>query len=234
MNKVGIMSMQRIKNYGSFLQAYALKKILEEFGYTVEFIDYHIEKPIIMENTQINGKLNKLIVALKGDSPLIQKIQYIFHKKNFAKKYHKMLEITKEPNYNPELDTLIIGSDEVFNCIQKNNNVGYSLELFGKNNNAKKVITYAASFGNTTINKLKKYKKDKEISQLLKKINTISIRDKNSGQIVEKLTSKKIIYNLDPVLIYDYNNLEHFNPSDIFSEGLNINIKRGSMPRIEI
>ena len=31
---------------------------------------------------------------------------------------------------------LVIGSDEVFNCIQKNSNVGYSPELFGKNNHA--------------------------------------------------------------------------------------------------
>ena len=32
MKKAGILSMQRIYNYGSFLQAYALKKMLEEAG----------------------------------------------------------------------------------------------------------------------------------------------------------------------------------------------------------
>ena len=32
MRKVGIMSMQRIANYGSFLQAYALKQLIEEVG----------------------------------------------------------------------------------------------------------------------------------------------------------------------------------------------------------
>ena len=30
MKKAGILSMQRIYNYGSFLQAYALKKMMEE------------------------------------------------------------------------------------------------------------------------------------------------------------------------------------------------------------
>ena len=30
MRKVGIMSMQRIANYGTFLQAYALKQLIEE------------------------------------------------------------------------------------------------------------------------------------------------------------------------------------------------------------
>lgn len=208
MSKVGILSMQRIKNYGSFLQAYALKNIIESLGNEVEFVDYHIEKPIILEeeSSGLKRKLKKGIEVLKYDAKLSHKLGYINHKRNFGKKYFPLLELTEEPNYNPNLDILVIGSDEVFNCIQKNANVGYSLELFGKNNNAKKVITYAASFGNTTLDKLKKYKKDKEISELLSKIETISVRDNNSGGIVEKLTNKKVVYNLDPVLIYDYMN----------------------------
>ena len=212
MTKVGIMSMQRIKNYGSFLQAYGLKKILESLGCDVEFVDYHVEESVIKEDNENGGKISKAITALKGDAPLVQKIQYIFHKKNFGKKYFELLGLTNEPNYNPQLDILAIGSDEVFNCIQKNKNVGYSLELFGKNNNAKKVITYAASFGNTTIEKLKKYKKDKEISSLLSNIDAISVRDNNSGKAVKELTDKEIIYNLDPVLIFDYANQKDLIP----------------------
>ena len=41
------MSMQRIFNYGSWMQAYALKNILEELGASVQFVDYHIGKPEI-------------------------------------------------------------------------------------------------------------------------------------------------------------------------------------------
>lgn len=81
-----------------------------------------------------------------------------------------LLGITDEMNYNPTLDCLVIGSDEVFNCIQKNSNVGYSPELFGKDNRAKKLLTYAASFGNTTLEKLKKYKKADEVGFFLKEI----------------------------------------------------------------
>ena len=100
----------------------------------------------------------------------------------------------------------MIGSDEVFNCIQKNSNVGYSTELFGKDNHADRLITYAASFGNTTLEKLEKYRKANEVGNLLKKFNAISVRDANSGSIVEQLTGKKPVYNLDPVLTYDYMN----------------------------
>ena len=205
MKKVGILSMQRIKNYGSFLQAYALKTMIEELGNKVEFVDYHVEEPIIKDNKKNNNTLSKGLNTLKGEESLKHKIQYIFHKRNFNK-YFDLLGLTKEPNYNPKLDTLVIGSDEVFNCIQSNNNVGYSLELFGKNNNAKKVITYAASFGNTTLDKLNKYGKTNEIKDLLNNINVISVRDKNTNIIVKKLTNKEPLYHLDPVLAYDYIN----------------------------
>ena len=103
-----------------------------------------------------------------------------------------LLGIADEMNYNPTVDCLVIGSDEVFNCIQKNSNVGYSPELFGKNNHAKKLITYAASFGNTTLVKLEKYKKTDEVGALLNKFDAISVRDANSGAIVEQLTGKEI------------------------------------------
>ena len=63
MRKVGIMSMQRIANYGSFLQAYALKQLIEELGCKVEFVDYHVGVPVITENADSNEK--RLLVSPK-------------------------------------------------------------------------------------------------------------------------------------------------------------------------
>ena len=45
--KIGIMSMQRIINYGSFLQAYSLKNTIEKMGHEVEFVDYTPGKVLI-------------------------------------------------------------------------------------------------------------------------------------------------------------------------------------------
>ena len=36
---IGLLSMQRVKNYGSFWQAYCLKKLIEKQQNVVEFID---------------------------------------------------------------------------------------------------------------------------------------------------------------------------------------------------
>lgn len=210
MKKVGIMSMQRIANYGSFLQAYALKQLMEEVGCNVEFVDYHVGAPVITENAdsknKVVRKIEKGLETFQYRAPLAHKLSFIRYKQSFAQKYMPLLGITDEMNYNPTVDCLVIGSDEVFNCIQKNSNVGYSPELFGKNNHAKKLITYAASFGNTTLIKLEKYKKANEVGALLKKFDAISVRDTNSGTIVEQLTGKEPVYNLDPVLTYDYKN----------------------------
>ena len=210
MRKVGIMSMQRIANYGSFLQAYALKQLIEEVGCNVEFVDYHVGAPVITENAdsknKVVRKIEKGLETFQYRAPLAHKLSFIRYKQSFAQKYMPLLGITDEMNYNPTVDCLVIGSDEVFNCIQKNSNVGYSPELFGKNNHAKKLITYAASFGNTTLIKLEKYKKANEVGALLKKFYAISVRDANSGTIVEQLTGKEPVYNLDPVLTYDYMN----------------------------
>lgn len=210
MIKVGIMSMQRIANYGSFLQAYALKKMIEEYGCEVQFVDYHVEEPAVTEDVdsknRIVRKFKKGMETFRYQALLSHKLAFIRYKESFSKKYLPILGITKELNYNPALDCLVIGSDEVFNCIQKNSNVGYSPELFGKDNRANKLITYAASFGNTTLEKLKKYKKADEVGLLLERFDALSVRDENSRKIVESLTGRVPVYHFDPVLIYDYMN----------------------------
>lgn len=215
MKKVGIMSMQRVYNYGSFLQAYGLKSLIEELGCEVQFVDYKVGECLLEEKNDDKGikkilnkskVTSKLIEYIGFDAPLKEKIKFVLYKRNYGKKNFPLLGITEKCSYNPKLDVLVIGSDEVFNCVQSNKNVGFSPELFGANNNAKKVISYAGSFGNTTIDKLKKYKVDKKVANLLSKFNSISVRDNNSGEIIEELTGINPNYNLDPVLAYDYMN----------------------------
>ena len=69
--KIGIMSMQRITNYGSFLQAYALKNTIKSLGHKVVFVDYKIGEPVKKDETLIknihvgNTKLVLRLVAKK-------------------------------------------------------------------------------------------------------------------------------------------------------------------------
>ena len=208
MRKVGIMSMQRIANYGSFLQAYGLKQMLNKLDCEVQFVDYHPGNTLIPADggTGFRRKIAKVLETLQYNAPLKEKIRFIQYKKNYASNYHPYLGITDEKNYSPELDVLVIGSDEVFNCVQNNTNVGFSPELFGKGNHAKKVVTYAASFGNTTNEKLIYYKVAGQVGEWLKKFDAISVRDSNSGKVVKAVTGIEPEYHLDPVLVYDFIN----------------------------
>lgn len=207
--KIGILSMQRIYNYGSWLQAYGLKKMLEEFeDIDISFVDYRIEKPFgISKGNYIKQNIKiHLIDALTRCKWIAKAIsdRDFYHVYCFRNEYQKLLGINYKKNYSPNLDILLIGSDEVFNCLQDNVRVGYSKELFGENNNAKKVCSYAASFGNTTNQKIENARKGEEISSWLKKFHTISVRDQNSYEVVKKLTGIKPEVHMDPVLMYDF------------------------------
>lgn len=211
--KIGILSMQRIKNYGSFLQAYGLKKIIESIGNEVEFVDYRIEK-CINKSEKIQSNHNELITKIKHILQTVVSKEKLKARKMYKQshKFDKMIEqveynelkLTKQYNYSPKVDVLVIGSDEVFNCTQNNENVGYSKELFGYNNNANKLLSYAASFGSTNMEKIDKYELGSELSTLLSEFSAISVRDENSAQIIRNLVKVEPTYSLDPVLIYDF------------------------------
>lgn len=213
--RVGIISMQRVVNCGSFLQAYGLKRIIESLGYEVVFIDYRVEKPICKnkedeyiykKNLFKNRVLNALSECSFLFSMLPEEIRYSVKDRNsYKKQYFKQLGITRKKTYNTAVDTVVIGSDEVFNCLQLNPEVGFSPELFGKDNNSKRIITYAASFGNTTFKEIEKSGKKRELQSYFERMDAISVRDANSSDIIEKLIKIKPVHNLDPVLIYRFN-----------------------------
>lgn len=209
---VGIISMHRIENFGSFLQAYCLMKILKKFSNNVEFIDYKIKKPIFSSSKskykyrkmKIRNFINEIFISYKFLRRFIPKsrgngIRYSLRYRKNLKHY---LNIDKH-NFNSNKDLIIIGSDEVFNCLQEGISVGYSPNLFGHGLKSKNISSYAGSFGNTTYDRLKKANKLNEIKEYFKNFRYISVRDSNSKEILEKLGFYNVSIHLDPVLIYD-------------------------------
>ena len=204
MKKIGIMSMQRVRNYGSFMQAYGLKQIIEKIDENkkVEFIDF---KPGETINSEIKmDEINDSTFKQKVNKKIVNGMFAIKHKFLWLPKYLKI----GKPNNNKEISTLVIGSDEVFNCTQAGKNIGFSKDLFGQSYYDTNVISYAASFGYTTIDRLEKYKIKNEVKKMLdNNFNSISVRDENSKKIVEELIKKTPEINLDPVLVSDVNKL---------------------------
>lgn len=211
--KICILSMQRVDNMGSLLQAYALKNIVGNItNDTVEFLDIkRIEEDynLLGEYTPDFGKE----LERAGFVGRLKKIdKYLLNRLHSRKKEKEQKEIFEEfrikklgiQNKSMSYDVCVIGSDEVFNCLNAGF-WGFTSQLFGNVEEAKKVITYAASCGSTCIEDVPIQVKSK-ITESLGKVRDISVRDHNSFSFVASLVDKDVIENLDPVVVYDFEN----------------------------
>ena len=218
--KIGILSMQRVINNGSLLQAYALLKTIEYLGNEVSFVDFKIsdsEKECFSLKEKIQ-KFSPIIFLFLSITKNFLKLSYnkIFFsisayktRKNFLNNYMQVLNLPKVPNYSSKVDILVFGSDEVFNTVQYVElGKGHAWQLYGADNNAGKLVSYAASFGHTTYEDLEKYNMVDKSRELLSKFADFSVRDKNSYDIIKKLTGKEASINIDPVLLYDFEDIE--------------------------
>lgn len=205
--KVGILSMQRIHNYGSFMQALALKNILEERGHKVTFID-------IQRKTHISHSKSKRILWKLGKLKNIDR--YLFRrledsKKNkqldtvFQESQKRYLKLEKNWMGPDQCDAVVIGSDEIFNCSPESH-WGISGQRFGNIPGVDLVVSYAASCGYTDASNLEDA--DREIIETaLKKMDRISVRDRNTVDFVNQMIGEVPVEHLDPVLIYSLEKL---------------------------
>ena len=204
---MGILSMQRVLNYGSFLQAYALKQLLLQNGADdVYFIDIEKGRSLAgfeQENSLLKKLFRAIVLLVQGQLPAkIRDMKFMVKLAKSLKSQWPELSLDEiNPNH---FDVVFIGSDEVFNCCQKTT-WGYTSQLYGHIPQADRIVSYAGSFGHTTLGLLKKLQVDGEIGQTMKEnLSAISVRDQNSYDIVEHLTGIKSEIHLDPVLIYGY------------------------------
>jgi len=208
--KVGILSMQRVYNYGSLLQAYALKRTIENMGHECHFLD--IKEGVQLachaqaKNTLQNGIVQWRMKKFKNQG--IKAFIGYFHRKSYRRKfkssYFNLLGLPKNLEPDGYFDTVVIGSDEVFNFAQKTW-WGYSNQLFGEEINARKILTYAASFGWTRMEDILINGLSEQITKALSNIACFSVRDENSQKIIKRLTGKNACLNTDPTLLYDFN-----------------------------
>lgn len=211
MKKVCILSMQKVDNFGSLLQSYSLKKMIENLDNSVEFID-------IKKIDEDYNLLSEKVTFLKEKNLLLKKLskldRYFLNRiliKKSDERQNKLFEQFRNDKLNiselsnkKKFDTCVIGSDEVFNCTT-NSNWGFTSQLFGNVSNANKVITYAASCGATKFSFLNK-KVVNKIKNSFEKVSAFSVRDENTRRFVSEMTDKEISINLDPVLVGDFEN----------------------------
>ncbi len=201
--KIGILTMHRVKNYGSALQAYALQQILFMLGKENEIIDYvypnerHIKIPF----------LRKIIFLLKC------RMYWLIRgkEKHEIDKYDifidKYLKISKKQFRSPislkyccsKYDIYMTGSDQVWNNRWLNGDNSFFFPFI---NGKKKIkVSYAASFGSIITS-------DKNISKWINQIidyKNISVREKNGETLIKKYIDRDAEVVLDPTLLLSKN-----------------------------
>lgn len=205
---VKILSMQRVVNYGSFMQAYALKKVVESLGHQVTFCDFkpgvprHLGEKVKKE--RLSEKLIRLPRLIWSPRGLIEK--RIFRRKLrqcFRSRAWKKLGIGPEMNYDYACDAMIIGSDEVFNYTQ-NHAFGYVPALFGHGIPSGSIISYAASAGYASVKDVEADNMGAEISAGFARFDYLGVRDQNTYEMVARYAKQTPTYVIDPTLLYDF------------------------------
>ncbi|WP_168409090.1 polysaccharide pyruvyl transferase family protein [Acinetobacter indicus] len=214
--KIAILTQPLHVNFGGTLQAFALQKTLIGMGHQVETLNYDWKKSSDLK--KILSSLKHKILSNKSIFPFFEnELQAIRaeHKK-FIKnniKYSESLYSQQDlKNYieSQSFDAVIIGSDQVWRVAYSPRIESFFLDFLSHNNQIKK-ITYSASFGidqwqfdeNKTI----------EIKRLLRKFQSVSVREKSAVELCQQYLDVEVKHTLDPTLLLEAKEyLELLNP----------------------
>lgn len=180
--KIGILTFHDAHNYGAVLQAFALKKYLQNIGYDAKIINYHHETIpdgflyLKEENYNRWEKFDKFIKELID--------------------FDAQTYINEEDLEKLDIDVWICGSDQIWNTeITRGFNRGFFLDFKTKG----KKVYYAVSMGIPNL----PVEHEKYFKESINKIDRISVREESLKQYAEQFTDKEVVRTLDPTLLLD-------------------------------
>lgn len=200
MKTIGIITIHKIHNYGSVLQAFALQKVCESLGYKVEIIDYNFpnayqqrNKYSVIRDTQPNEP--RWIKALFA-SALMRQHKGIdqFVANHLRLSPNQYLSPDDLAAKSPVYDVYMTGSDQVWSPRYCNGDPSFLLHFAPE---GKKRLSYAASIGSDIIpDELQPLYK-----LLLSKYEKIAVREKSGCAVIKGITGKDAQVVLDPTLL---------------------------------
>ena len=186
-NKIGIITLTDMYNYGNSLQNYAVQQIINKLGFISEtlFVSFGGIKILAIIKSIIKGSYyHKKILSFKH-----------FNKRNLTIRYRNHFNV----NTNSQYDAFVVGSDQVWNTSWYDT-FPFMKEVyllcFADNN---KKISFAASFG---IDVVKSNYNEFFSSQLLK-FKALSVREEAGSEIIKELTGKDAEVLVDPTMLLD-------------------------------
>lgn len=213
--KAGIITHYNVHNHGAVLQMYALTKQLGSLGYDAKALQFQ-------KNYDFMGRekaANKYAVSLRSVPYYINyllkqgigKTIFNYKKRNILQEFRNEYQLTGDfYSEAKDLSVVVIGSDEIFSIEAGPNPWYYGFGIPCKNQ-----ISYAASFGPTTLDDIQNHNVDAMIAAGINQLKNVSVRDENSRVIVKQLTGREAVIVCDPVLLYGFQQeKEQFVPAD--------------------
>ena len=175
-------------NYGAYLQAYCLKRKLEDLGHSVSHIPTRSEEYVraLYYKEKPTRKKEKLF-------PLSFKENQEFGKRKFEQFQKDQKEFRVVSEDSDSADLYILGSDEIWNITHP----AFRKPVFwgiGKD----PVISYAASIGGANVDLLKK---DPEKINALRKLSAALVRDGKTIDFADEVSGKKAQLVCDPTML---------------------------------
>lgn len=208
MAKINLLTIHWGLSYGGTMQTYATLKTLRNLGHDVTLINL----------VHPNLKERKVKFTPKGLLNEVRTLQFVlFRFLHFGKRTKKMYYLN--PNYIPEADYTVVGSDQVWNSdITTKIKLSYFLDFAKKT----KRLSYASSFGKYEWEEDKEY--TTKVKSELTDFKAISVRDESGVKICKDVFGLNAIQLLDPTLMHsDYSELVNKNKhiKEIFAFLLN-------------
>lgn len=205
MKKVLIATWYLGNNYGTVLQAYSLKKFLEQENFEV-FMQYPYGKETHVYHDFIATFMNKLIYRLNAkksesrESHNNHEIEIEQQREKFEQFFTDVykgrhLNIMTEEHIKKvkeQIDVFLSGGDQIWNPYFLNRHM-----MFDYVNNNKKIISFGTSIG---VKKIPLYYK-KFYRVMLSKYCFIGVREESSRVELERITKKTVSKVVDPTLL---------------------------------
>ena len=199
--KLAILSMQRIVNFGSVLQAYSLREMVRNAtGDQAVFLDIEDEPALAsLKNSRMAeqeyGEMpcSRFDICERGKRWIVRKLSA--YNKYLIRSFMRDELLLDEANSKETYDCVIVGSDEVFNHAK-----GVRLQLHGSVRQSEKVISYAASCGSAKAEDVAQADAE-QVKSAMRRYSAMSVRDQGTQQYVKTFYQGEVVRNLDPVLM---------------------------------
>lgn len=200
--KVGILTFPNSVSYGASLQMHALYRAIQQMGHDAEVINYHSAYMRAEKHVRRRGAHSAARAAIQ------RRLRRLMHHRLYAafrrfereqnrlyprRPFSNKAQLKKIGN---RYDTVVCGSDQVWNPLITGGDLSYFLDFCGENTHR---VSYAPSFGLEQLDE----PYGAAIRPELERFSSLSIREEEGRRLVADLTERDATVVCDPTFLID-------------------------------